>query len=73
MPKIYTDEFKGDAVALVESGISQRQVCRDLGISKTALATWVKDARFSPGTVDGSPQAICGHTVVYEWRLEDVR
>ena len=46
MPKIYTDEFKGDAVALVESGISQRQVCRDLGISKTALATWVKDARF---------------------------
>jgi TonB family protein len=38
-----------------------------------AALKWVKDARFSPGTVDGSPQAICGHTVVYEWRLEDVR
>lgn len=38
-----------------------------------AALKWVKGARFSPGTVDGAPQAVCGHTVVYEWRLEDVR
>ena len=37
MPSIYSDEFKRDAVALVESGIAQHQVVRDLGISKTAL------------------------------------
>ena len=46
MPRIYSDEFKRDAVALVESGLSQRTVCKDLGISKSALAAWVQDARF---------------------------
>jgi len=46
MPIKFSDEFKRDAVALVESGISQRQVVRDLGISKSALQAWVRDARF---------------------------
>jgi transposase len=46
MPTKYSEEFKRDAVGLVESGISQKQVCRDLGISKSALAAWVQDARF---------------------------
>ncbi len=46
VPKIYTDEFKRDAVALVESGLAQKQVCKDLGVSKTALQAWVRDARF---------------------------
>ena len=30
MPRIFTEEFKKDAVALVESGISQKQVSADL-------------------------------------------
>lgn len=47
VPKKFSDEFKRDAVALVESGTPQRQVCRDLGISKTALQVWVRDARFA--------------------------
>jgi protein TonB len=38
-----------------------------------AALKWVKDASFSPGTVDGSPHAVCGHAVVYEWRLKDAR
>ena len=47
MPKItYTDEFKRDAVALVESGISQKQVAKDVGMAKTTLQAWVRDARF---------------------------
>lgn len=46
MPKIYFDEFKCDALALVESGISQSQVSKDLGMSKTTLQTWVRDSRF---------------------------
>ena len=47
MPVMYSDEFKRDAVGLVESGISQKQVCRDLGISKSALSAWLQDARFT--------------------------
>ena len=32
MPKIaYTDEFKRDAVALVASGIPQKQVAKEMG------------------------------------------
>lgn len=46
MPTKYSDEFKRDAVALVDSGITQKQVCKDLGISKSALAAWIQDARF---------------------------
>ena len=46
MPKIYTEQFKRDAVAMVAQGVSQKKVCRDLGISKTALQTWVRDDRF---------------------------
>ena len=47
MPKItYSDEFKRDAVALVASGIPQKQVVKDLGVAKTTLQAWVRDARF---------------------------
>lgn len=46
MPRIYSDGFKCDAVALVNSGLSQKQVCKDLGVSKSALQAWVKDDRF---------------------------
>ncbi len=47
MPKItYTEEFKRDAVALVASGVPQKQVARDLGMAKTTLQAWVRDARF---------------------------
>lgn len=40
----YSEEFKRDAVALVRQAGSQRQVCRDLGVSKSALSKWVADA-----------------------------
>ena len=40
----YTEEFKRDAVALVRQGATQREVGRDLGISKSALSKWVADA-----------------------------
>lgn len=41
-----TDEFKRDAVALVVSGIPQKQVAEDMGMAKTTLQAWVRDARF---------------------------
>ena len=45
MPKFYSEQFKADAVALVESGMSRRQVCADLGVSRSSLQKWVTDAR----------------------------
>lgn len=55
--------------------VTSASLTKSSGHSKLdeAALRWVKDARFSPGTVDGAAQAVCGHTVVYEWRLEDAR
>jgi len=48
---MYTDEFKQDAVRLVEtSGKPKTQVARDLGISESALYRWIRDY----GTIRGS-------------------
>lgn len=47
MPTKCSEEFKRDAVALVESGLTQKTVCKDLGISKSALAAWIQDARLT--------------------------
>ncbi len=45
MPKnVYTDEFKRDLVAMVQQGTSQRQIVKDFGVSKSALADWVHSA-----------------------------
>ncbi len=44
MTKTYTEEFKQDAVRLVEtSGKPKTQVARDLGISESALYRWLKE------------------------------
>lgn len=45
MSKLYSEQFKADAVALVESGVARRQVCADLGISRSSLQKWITDAR----------------------------
>jgi transposase len=43
MVKTYTEEFKRDAVGLVEtSGKPKTQVARDLGVSESALYRWGK-------------------------------
>jgi transposase len=40
----YSDEFRRDAVGLVRAGASQREVCRDLGVSKSSMSKWCADA-----------------------------
>lgn len=42
------------------------------GLDSAALK-WVRTARFTPGKLDGVPQSVCGHNVVYEWNLRSVR
>lgn len=66
-------------------GVSSLQVCLDARgrVTEASLAKssghksldqaalkWVRDAKFSPAKVDGAPQAVCGHTVDYEWTLD---
>jgi transposase len=55
----YSEEFKRDAVALARQSGSQRQICRDLGVSKFALSKWVADAERAlqglPATRDVTP------------------
>ena len=44
----FSEGFKGDAVGLVlTQGMSQKQVCADMGISKSALQAWVRNAELA--------------------------
>ena len=52
--RTYTPEFRAEAVALVvEGGVSQSQVARDLGVSQSLLSKWVQKAKVAalPGAL----------------------
>jgi transposase len=54
MTKNYTDEFKPDVVAVAKQGAAtRRQIAKDFGISKSALAVW---ARMLSGTSWALPE-----------------
>ena len=38
-----------------------------------AAAKWLRGERFSPGTVGGIAQSVCGHQVTYQWNLQDAK
>ena len=60
MTKTYTEDFKQDAVWLVESsGKPKTQVAHELGISESALYRWLKDY----GTTPAQPAASNGQGV----------
>lgn len=40
--KRYDEEFKKSLVSLYQNGKSQTQLCKEYGVSPTALARWVK-------------------------------
>ena len=41
--RAFTDQYKSDVVALCRtSGKSVHQVCRDMGLSETAVRRWIK-------------------------------
>jgi TonB family protein len=35
-----------------------------------AALKWVRDLKFTPAKTNGTPTAVCGHSVVYEWKLD---
>ena len=45
----YTEEFKRNAVALVQSGYGIRNIATKLGISPTSISHWIKDIRYMTG------------------------
>jgi transposase len=69
----YSEEFKRDAVALVESGSTQKQVCRDLGVSKSALSKWVNHSRLRARGIEPAddPDERAGQTVLLR-RIEEL-
>jgi protein TonB len=38
-----------------------------------AAAKWIRNTRFTPGSIGGTPQSMCGHDVYYQWKLENAR
>lgn len=66
-------------------GVSELEVCLDargrvtsaqlvktsgsVSLDKAALE-WVREAKFTPAKLDGVAQAVCGHSVDYEWKLD---
>jgi TonB family protein len=78
--------YPGRAIRDKSEGVTALNVCVDARgrVSSASVAAssghatldeaalkWIRRARFTPGNVDGAAQAICGHSVVYEWRLAD--
>lgn len=80
--------YPGTEIRQQNEGITTLEVCVDAN-GRTSSATvsassghpvldsaalkWIRAARFKPGTLDGAAQSVCGHEVVYEWRLENTR
>lgn len=56
----YDAEFKQNAVALVQSGRSIAEVCRDLGCSHWSLSRWVGAAR--NGTAQTQPKTLAAES-----------
>ena len=57
----YTQEFRLEAVRLVQSGQSQMQVCQMLGIPKASLGSWGRQAKAGTlklGTADGAASKV---------------
>lgn len=56
----YDAEFKDNAVALVQSGRSISEVCRDLGCSSWSLGRWIAAAK--NGDRQTQPQTLAAET-----------
>ena len=57
----YTQEFRLEAVRLVQSGQSQMHVCQTLGIPKASLGSWVRQVKAGTlklGVADGAASKV---------------
>lgn len=78
--------YPAAAMRAGEQGTTQLEVCvsaagRVTSVSVTkssgssrlddAASKWIRNERFTPGSIGGVAQAMCGHDVFYEWNLKD--
>ncbi len=76
--------YPGISIRRNEQGVSTLEVCLDVrGVVTSAKLSvssghealdgaalkWVRSAKFTPAKIDGAAQAVCGHSVSYEWNL----
>ena len=57
----YMQDFRLEAVRLVQSGQSQMQVCQTLGIPKASLGSWVRQVKTGTlkfGVTDGATSKV---------------
>ncbi len=64
-----------DVCVSAQGRVQSVQVTGSSGFARLdeAAAKWLRSAKFSPAIAGGSPTAMCGHPVVYQWDLKDVR
>lgn len=64
-----------DVCVSAQGRVTSVSVVKSSGFSRLddAAAKWLRGERFAPGTVGGVAQSVCGHSVVYEWNLQDAK
>jgi transposase len=61
--KIYTYEFKMEAVRLVESGQSVAEAARSLGVVEQTLSNWIKAHKAGKLTAHGRGSKLTGEQI----------
>jgi protein TonB len=70
---------KAEGVTMLSVCVSERGRVTDAKVATPsgrprldeAAIQWIRRARFTPGTIDGAVEPMCGHSVVYEWKLAE--
>ncbi len=64
-----------DVCVSAQGRVTSVNVVKSSGFARLddAAAKWLRGERFAPGTVGGVAQSVCGHSVIYEWNLQDAK
>ena len=72
--KIYTYEFKMEAVRLVESGQSVAEAARSLGVIEQTLSNWIKAHKFGKLAANGRGSKLTAEQIeIRQLRAENAR
>ena len=72
--KIYTYEFKQEAVRLVESGQSVAEAARSLGVIEQTLSNWIKAHKSGKLVVNGRGSKLTAEQIeIRQLRAENTR